>query len=96
MARLIDGDKLLECYDGLDKYHVPVGAVKENINDMPTVDAMPVVRCKDCTNYAGDGMYCAWGLLTGDMGYCHHGYVADRAAATEETGASGERKGGDE
>lgn len=66
------------------------------ISEAPTVDAMPVVRCKDCANYAGDGMYCAWGLLTGDMGYCHHGYVADRAAATEETGADGERKGGNE
>lgn len=35
-------------------------------------DCIEVIRCKDCDNYAGDGMYCAWDVLTGDMGYCHH------------------------
>lgn len=49
--RLIDADKLMECYDGLEKYHVPVGVVKANINDMPTIDAVPVVRCRDCQYY---------------------------------------------
>lgn len=50
MARLIDADtifdgKLLmvraEAYDA-------VHAVIEKINNAPTVDAVPVVRCKDC------------------------------------------------
>ena len=31
-----------------------------------------MVYCKDCDNYAGEGMYCAWNVLTADMGYCHH------------------------
>lgn len=37
-------------------------------------DMVSVVRCKECASYCGDGNKCLWGLLTGDMGYCHHGY----------------------
>ena len=33
-----------------------------------------LVRCKECASYCGDGNKCLWGLLTVDMGYCHHGY----------------------
>ena len=32
-----------------------------------------IVRCKECVSYCGEGNKCLWGLLTGDMGYCHHG-----------------------
>ena len=41
-------------------------------------NVVEVVRCKDCENYAGEGMYCAWNVLTGDMGYCHHALPIDR------------------
>ena len=43
------------------------------LTKLPSADVVEVVRCKDCANYAGEGMYCAWNLITGDMGYCHHG-----------------------
>ena len=33
-----------------------------------------LVRCKECVSYCGEGNKCLWGLLTVDMGYCHHGY----------------------
>lgn len=49
------------------------------MNSIPSADVVEVVRCKDCANYAGDGMYCAWNVLTGDMGYCHHGYTGGDA-----------------
>lgn len=59
--RLIDADnifnnKLLvvrsECYDA-------VHAVVERINNAPTVDAEPVVRCKDCIHApTGSGVGC--------------------------------------
>lgn len=41
--RLIDADELMR------KYHVsPVWDSWLEINNAPTVDAVPVVRCKDC------------------------------------------------
>lgn len=40
--------------------------------DRKTEPSIDIIRCKDCDNYAGEGMYCAWDVLTGDMGYCHH------------------------
>ena len=57
--RLIDGDKLIETY----KKWIPQLLSKEDegdrrgvetcimvLEDMQTVDAVPVVRCKDCVN----------------------------------------------
>ena len=57
MARLIDADKLLEIY----KKWVPQLSSKEDegdrrgvetciavLEDMPTIDAVKIVRCKDC------------------------------------------------
>lgn len=41
------------------------------IDEAPSID---IVRCKECASYCGDGNKCLWGLLTADMGYCHHGY----------------------
>ena len=47
--RLIDADKLIEV---LNKKRVPFNA---NVNDAiltaPTVDAVKIVRCKDCKHY---------------------------------------------
>ncbi len=42
--RLIDADKLDWWYKGRNIRHV--------IDDAPTVDAVPVVRCKDCKWFA--------------------------------------------
>ena len=38
----------------------------------PTVDAVPVIRCRDCKHYAGDGMYCSWNMIARPDGYCFH------------------------
>lgn len=51
--RLIDADKLEELYQVDDPVvnevgHVPLPVIRQNIADMPTIDAVPVVRCKDC------------------------------------------------
>ena len=42
--RLIDADKFLEKMQRTYRYF----AVKFDIEEAPTVDAVPVVRCKDC------------------------------------------------
>ncbi len=38
----------------------------------PTVDAVQVIRCRDCKHYAGDGMYCSWNMIARPDGYCFH------------------------
>lgn len=47
--RLIDADALnpddIPCYYGSSCY---TEEVEEWLNDAPTIDAVPVVRCKDC------------------------------------------------
>ena len=63
--RLIDGDKLLETY----KKWIPQLLSKEDegdrrgvetcimvLEDMQTVDAVPVVRCRECKHYDGKWM----------------------------------------
>ena len=45
MTRLIDADKIPWDVDGVGT--IPV-VTKEEIDSMKTVDAEPVVRCKDC------------------------------------------------
>ena len=52
--RIIDADELMELYEApkdmseWDCFVVPIPVVRQNILDMPTVDAVEVVRCKDC------------------------------------------------
>ena len=68
MARLIDADNLLELYDmgeELENYanvlSVPIPVIRQNIKDMPTADAVEVVRCKDCKwfwKYKINNNYC--------------------------------------
>ena len=54
--------------DAIDKRYVPIAPVLdgdavhyewiafvEDINEAPTIDAVPVIRCKDCKNYGTDG-----------------------------------------
>ena len=46
--RLIDADAIPWCNYDLDNYHCFVGVDKEYVDELPTIDAVPVVRCKDC------------------------------------------------
>lgn len=50
VTRLIDADALREDWlqNGENEYVYDANAFIESIDDMPTVDAVPVVRCKDC------------------------------------------------
>ncbi len=50
MTRLIDADALRMTFEGKHEY-----VEKSDIDDAPTVDAIPVIRCKDC-KYCRD--YC--------------------------------------
>lgn len=84
--RLIDADALK---DGLidyqqkhtdslgDDYWI-VENVLLRIEEMPTIDAEPVIRCKDCIYFHdyGDGVKNCWsdggGIFTKDDDFCSH------------------------
>lgn len=83
MSRLIDADKLEKqeywgnerCFDYVDA---------EDIDNAPTVDAVPVVRCKDCKH--------SWEDLGGLT--CSHGVCVDCVVLVDFYCANGERKKG--
>lgn len=39
----------------------------------PTVDAVPVVRCKDCEYFNGEYNYCVNDIFAKPNGYCSYG-----------------------
>lgn len=83
MSRLIDADKLEKqeywgnerCFDYVDA---------EDIDNAPTVDAVEVVRCKDCKH--------SWKDLGGLT--CSHGVCVDCVVFGDFYCANGERKKG--
>lgn len=62
--RLIDAEKLVDMlYDNEFAVLCPLDEVSGVVDACPTVDAVPVVRCKDCENsyYVVDGLICSYG-----------------------------------
>lgn len=84
--RLIDADAFKEYIDikeYIDKYmsvfqRYEPRDIKMYINAQPTIDAVPVVRCKDCIYFHdyGDGVKNCWsdggGIFTKDDDFCSH------------------------
>ena len=74
--RLIDADALLAEYDR--QHEVEPGKARKLIEDAPTVDAVEVVRCKDCRHISVERGLCfcnVWEKFNG-MGYdgfCNYG-----------------------
>jgi len=64
--RLIDADALIRSTDkeSVHMYQIALA---------PTVDAVEVVRCKDCKYYDGEYHYCDNDVWAIPNGYCHHG-----------------------
>ena len=87
MPRLIDADALREehCKDCAadiqqDCKSDPVCASLMWVNEAPTIDAVPVVRCKDCKYnhislaFSRGGVWCeCWGTTPDPDGFCHKG-----------------------
>lgn len=77
MSRLIDADKLEKqeywgnerCFDYVDA---------EDIDNAPTVDAVPVVRCKDCRKFK---TYSCRMVASGYDDFCSYGERKDGADA---------------
>lgn len=56
----------------------------EYLNNRPTIDAVPVVRCKDCKHWKSCSgatehvKCCEWaGYMVGENGYCVYGEVKE-------------------
>ena len=62
MARLIDGDALIAWIKGSQQMTSKMKSIICYIKTMPTIDAVSVVRCKDCKyahmTYDGSCKYC--------------------------------------
>lgn len=68
--RLIDADALLEKLAKTPRYF----AVKFDIEEQPTVDAAPVVRCRECRYYTSHVCCHPGGMkFTSDSDYCSRG-----------------------
>ena len=71
MARLIDADTLLETSDVFILHTKEYGSIDvisvDAVGDAHTVDAVPVVRCKDCiyTRKVYGRLVCKYGTCTG-------------------------------
>lgn len=89
MSRYIDADAIKIPSTSVDMFEncrncnlLDEFQVREIIDSAPSID---IVRCKECASYCGDGNKCLWGLLTVDMGYCHHGYRSGDCIAKPQT-----------
>lgn len=58
-----------------------IAMLGEMVDDSPTIDAVPVVRCRECRYWVGDFSgatehvkRCEWaGYMVGENGYCVYG-----------------------
>ena len=67
MARLIDADALLAEYDR--QHEGEPGKARKLIEDAPNVDAVEVVRCKECVSHN----ICKFEQFQGLNGFCSCG-----------------------
>ena len=79
--KLIDADALIDKYQreiGVDLYRYNV--IQDLVN-APTVDAVPVIRCRDCiykNEYGRCTFYINFHHWTDDMAYCSDGERRDK------------------
>lgn len=96
-ALLNDGLRFQDGYDNDGIMIVRLGDVTKSIRNAPTIDAVPVVRCRDCRWWDE--------IENSPIGYCHackHGHYSDkweisirRTYKGDFFCADGERGGGD-
>lgn len=92
MGRLIDAERRQRILEGFARHLMEAGKVEaaEAVHTLikglklePTVDAVPVVRCKDCVSYNTKGCASGFGWCEGydrgmmDYDFCSHGAKMD-------------------
>lgn len=85
--RLIDAEALRKWYaetsdDGKYGFDVFTSEVLADIDNAPTIDAVPVIRCKYCKHRHLDGMIwdCPFGLTGGEDFFCAYGEKVELAS----------------
>lgn len=76
--RLIDADELLSIVRSMTV--VDKSVMHRILIQMPPVDAVPVVRCKDCIRFRPDDDVWGWCTVSGKMrckDYCSYGVIDD-------------------
>ena len=95
-VRLIDANKLKRIIyniantmqdNGYSSYAGALGEAANIVDNQQTIDAVPVVRCRECRNAqqlktSADQVYCmVWGKNPRIDGYCYLGAKMDGGAA---------------
>jgi hypothetical protein len=71
MAEYIDREKLIAEYD---RVHIGVaGGARQLMVDAPTEDVVPVVRCKDCTEWDENECECSHWCGFKENDFCSYG-----------------------
>lgn len=89
-VRLIDANALLEAAQHIEQVidNHPYGTrtiyetvvTADDIENAPTVDAVEVVRCRDCKRYESENGYCRYYRMTKfEGGFCDRGERKDNA-----------------
>lgn len=81
VEKLIDANKLWIAFDeaGLFDDGNPRHIAQQTVEEQPAVDAVEVIRCKECKSYDPGYIrpYCGWcstwETAVRESGYCHHG-----------------------
>lgn len=96
--RLIDADAILKADENSDKalvlgsgkaLEIAYALLKKKVADAPTVDAVPVVRCKDCVHWDDDPD--TYGADYGPKGKCMKSF---ETMCADDFCSHGERKDG--
>ena len=78
--RLIDADVLLEEFrKEMDKSIFEGRSVREVIDNAPTIDAVPVVRCRDCRWWDKQKEQCGITPTATPYGHCHDGETLEHS-----------------
>ena len=84
MSRLISAFSAAEAV--CRAFNIPIGDMVDVLGDVPTIEAVPVIRCKDCKHYTEEySAYCACTLQGCDFGNI-------RAVEPDDFCSYGERK----
>lgn len=77
LIRLFDNDELTEYAE------IIANGILQELDNVPTVDAVEVIRCKDCKRFDPDTGLIGLGIceiyegVTAEYGFCHHGKRKD-------------------
>lgn len=78
--RLIDADALIKAINQTCSLKVvSLGNIVDIIGKQPTIDAVPVVRCKDCRWWDKEREQCGITPSSSPYGHCHDGETLEHS-----------------